>query len=354
VAPPLVLTEVSDSAGNHYNVSDVYYNLDPKDFGLSYSILQSAEEPTAAEHKRNLITLDGSGRSLWNKLSSHNFKRVTSDIPGVCYNGCNDAALEEQSMGKTPALCKSDSAFNIELGHCKKCVAHYATSSTAWSQKLLPSFAQFLDYCSGQPEVSTRSTVEKSVAKTEESTGATTSESDASTTSTGTQPTKGATIATHAGTSTVGANNDSESNDSSDPTKTTGESNSNGQHTGSVTTDGTRNGEPSNSAWTTRAATQGTASESGSAASQSGAKTKDSQDDGTSTEGSAATGDDSNGASNTASSTGSGSRTSTADSSGSGSISGSATSFAGTASAHDVVSLTSLLSFLFAVAVPLL
>lgn len=353
MAPPLVLDEVSDTVGNHYNISDVYYNLDPNVFGLGYSILQSAEKSTAAKRKRDMITLDGSGRSLWNKLSSQKFKRLTSDIPGVCYNDCNDAALEEQEMGKTPALCESDSAFNVELGHCKKCVAHYATSSTAWSQKLLPSFAQFLDYCSDMPKTSTRSTVEKSVTSAEESTGATTSGSDPSTTSTGTQSTKGATIATHAGTSTRDANNDSESNDSSDSTKITSGSNSNGQNTGSVTTDGTHNGETTNPAWTTRAATQGTASESGSAASQSGAETKDSQGDGTSTEGSTATGDGSKGASHTAFNTGSGSRTSTAKASGSGLSSGSATPIAGAASANNV-SQMGLLSFLFAVAVPLL
>ena len=295
VSPPLVSEQGSDAVGNHYNVSDEYYNLDPEDFGLSYSILKDSEEPTTAIRKRNMITLDGSGISLWNIFASRRVKRDTSDIPGVCYNDCNDAALEPQEIGKIPELCESDSAFMVELGNCKTCISTYASSpSTAWSQKLLPSFAQFLDYCSDLTTNSTSVTAETTTISTTTSTGATETSvlftggstatsveaSTAVTAPTSARSTsfqfseEAATTSFDASTGTV-----TQSNESSDTTETTDAATTDGATTGS-----TQTGETTSSAWTTLATALKTASETGSMVSASGAKSTGAQVEDTSTE----------------------------------------------------------------------
>ncbi|KAJ6120144.1 hypothetical protein N7523_004424 [Penicillium sp. IBT 18751x] len=336
VAPPLVFEQVLDLAGNHYNVSNYYYNLDPEDFGLNYSIFASAEESIAAKRKRDLIRLDGSGRSLRNDDSSQKVKKDILKIPGVCYNDCNDAALEEQEMGKTPMLCKSDSAFMVELGNCKTCVAHYAMShSTAWSQILLPSFAQFLDYCSGQTTLIS-STMETTAVSTTtsaetmtESPGwtVTTVTSEASQETTGpisvTSNTSISSQLLGEATNTISvvkftgsAADDSKSKHS--VTISTGDSdgkNLNGQNTGSMINGVTRTAEVASSMWTTRAAAEGAISESylDWTSSRSGTRRRGRLSDNLSTESPIATADGSSGANDA----GSGSHTGTIKASGS-------------------------------------
>ncbi|KAJ5677554.1 uncharacterized protein N7477_003187 [Penicillium maclennaniae] len=362
VAPPLVFEKVPDPAGNHYNVSHFYYNLDPEDFGLRYSILQSAEESIAAKRKRDMITLDGSGRSLRKYVSRQKFKEDVSNIPGVCYNDCNDAALEEQEMGKTPASCKIDSAFMVDLGNCKTCVAHYAMSpSTAWSQILLPSFAQFLDYCSDQTTTLISSTMETTAVSTttsvvtiiesrswtvipvtteasEETTGSNPVTSNASISS---QLLGEATDTTSFVKSTGSAAGDSESKDS--VTISTSDSdgkNIDGQNAGSMITVSTHTAKAASSIWTTRAATEGTISNPyfDWTSSRSRTRSRGRLSDTTPTESPTATADGSSGAYDT----GSESHTGTTK------ASGSAILFTGTAPAINISHIGPL-SFLLAV-----
>ncbi|KAJ5218455.1 uncharacterized protein N7498_000554 [Penicillium cinerascens] len=289
VSPPLVSEQGSNAVGHHYNVSDEYYNLDPEDFGLRYSIFKGSEESTTAIRKRDLITLDGSGISLWNVFSSQRIKRDISDIPGVCYNDCNDAALEPQEIGKIHELCESDSAFMVELGNCKTCISTYASSpSAAWSQRLLPSFAQFLDYCSNLTTTSTSVAAETTTLSTTTSAGATETSvlltggstatsvevSTVATTLTSTQSMsiqvseEAVTTSFAALTWTVTRNSES-----SDTTKAT-----NSANTDSTITVSTQTGQTSSSAWTTLATTKRTASGTGSMVSESGAERTVTQD----------------------------------------------------------------------------
>lgn len=136
LAPPLAVSNQS-----HYNVSKNYYNLNPTDFGLNYSIFQFSDDTTTSTHKRDM--------SLRDFIASRKAKRVdiTDAIPPTCWDDCNDAALEPQMIGKTPALCKSDSAFMENLDNCEACVTNNADSDTGsdyYSSQLLPTFTQWL------------------------------------------------------------------------------------------------------------------------------------------------------------------------------------------------------------------
>ncbi|KAJ5698028.1 hypothetical protein N7462_000033 [Penicillium macrosclerotiorum] len=146
----------------HYNISNYYFNLDPEDFGLDYLIFQLPSDITSYYTKRNGFPRQDGFLFLWGLQVGEKAKKDISDIPGVCYNDCNDAALEAESSGKTPELCDSDSAFSVGLGNCRNCISHYARSaSEIYSQTLLPSFAQFLDYCS-EVQATASSTTEPS------------------------------------------------------------------------------------------------------------------------------------------------------------------------------------------------
>ncbi|KAF9890736.1 hypothetical protein FE257_005602 [Aspergillus nanangensis] len=73
----------------------------------------------------------------------------TESIPAVCFSSCNDAALEVQSAGKTPAICASNSAFQKLLKTCETCIAQNG-NSTSSDNALSPSFAQYLNYCADE------------------------------------------------------------------------------------------------------------------------------------------------------------------------------------------------------------
>lgn len=168
-APPLIYNQsvAIDENGHHFNISKDYYNLDPGDFGLNYSIFRVSGS-AASKRKRDT-------KSFWDLLVSRNAKRDISDIPGQCYNDCNEAALMPQSLGKTPELCESDS-FTAELGLCKTCISNNADSDSddQYSQRMLPTFAQYLNYCSGLATTSTSTTAGTTATSTTASTEATT------------------------------------------------------------------------------------------------------------------------------------------------------------------------------------
>lgn len=147
VAPPLILNQswASDTNGHSFSFSQDYYNLDPKYFGLKYDIFQTGEEHNATQSKRDILPLQGDSSVI---LMGFIARRDISDIPGVCYNDCNDAALEQQATGKKPDLCQSDSVYILDIRNCKTCIGHYSSSSSDGFSSLLPSFAQFLNYCS--------------------------------------------------------------------------------------------------------------------------------------------------------------------------------------------------------------
>jgi len=168
-APPLIYNQsvATDENGHHFNISKDYYNLDPDDFGLDYSVFRVSGS-AASKRKRDT-------KWSWGLLVGRNSKRDISDIPGQCYNDCNEASLMPQSLGKTPELCESDS-FTAELGLCKTCINNNADSDSddQYSQRMLPTFAQYLNYCSGLEMTSTSTTAGTTATSTTSSTEATT------------------------------------------------------------------------------------------------------------------------------------------------------------------------------------
>ncbi|KAJ5811012.1 hypothetical protein N7447_010528 [Penicillium robsamsonii] len=179
VAPPL---DVHPSW--QYNVSNNYYNLNPEDFGLDYSIFHLSEDPSAANSKRYM--------SLWDFDVAQNTKRADiTNIPDVCYNDCNGAALVPEKLGKTSELCKSDSPFMENLGVCEECITNNGESgSDAYSSKMLPTFVQWLNYCSDM----VTSTTQESTTSTKTKTPTTTTRVTDRTTTTSTEATTAATV----------------------------------------------------------------------------------------------------------------------------------------------------------------
>jgi hypothetical protein len=110
-----------------FNVTPGYFNLNPTEFGLNYGIFAFPEGIQVQE------------RSL------RRWGRRAEQIPGVCYEECNSCMLEAEAVGKTPALCQKNSAFEIDLGDCNACISRHSTGATATGS--LPEFQQFLSYC---------------------------------------------------------------------------------------------------------------------------------------------------------------------------------------------------------------
>ena len=144
VAPPLVINQTTVE-GHVFTYSQDYYNLDPEDFGLSYKILQGSGGSQPSDSTTSGISPFSPSKPL---PAAQGGTGSDGSIPPLCYNICNDVGLEAQSMGKTPELCQPDSAFSTERAHCKSCIELKASNpSEAYSQRLLPSFSQFLNYC---------------------------------------------------------------------------------------------------------------------------------------------------------------------------------------------------------------
>ncbi|KAJ5193653.1 hypothetical protein N7491_000984 [Penicillium cf. griseofulvum] len=187
VAPPLDV-----HPGWQYNVSNNYYNLNPVDFGLNYSIFQFSEDPVAANSKRDMSLRDFD-------VAQKTKRADITNIPNVCFNDCNVAAREPEMLGKTSELCKSGSTFMENLGICEECITNNRESgSDAYSSKMLPTFAQWLNYCS---DMVTSTTQESATTTKIETTTTSTLVTDLTTT-TSTKATTVATITTTRDTST--------------------------------------------------------------------------------------------------------------------------------------------------------
>jgi len=115
---------------------DEYFNLNPLDFGLNYSIFV----PTVVN-----TTITTSGVYPTKKPISP--RQVSLPLPGACYDDCNNCAVEVQQTGKTPSICRQGSSFLVLYGNCKSCISNKQTASTAGVSKIEPAFKQYLNYC---------------------------------------------------------------------------------------------------------------------------------------------------------------------------------------------------------------
>ncbi|KAI0408293.1 hypothetical protein F4802DRAFT_549260 [Xylaria palmicola] len=67
-------------------------------------------------------------------------------IPAGCYDACNNAYLEAQAVGETPALCDRDSTFISYYNGCSNCLSTYMSKEDT-ETFLRPNFGQWIDYC---------------------------------------------------------------------------------------------------------------------------------------------------------------------------------------------------------------
>ncbi|KAI0382405.1 hypothetical protein F5Y04DRAFT_252611 [Hypomontagnella monticulosa] len=82
-------------------------------------------------------------------------------IPTVCYDTCNNAFLEAQRVGKTPALCASNSAFTTYYESCESCCKENGVELSE-----ILDFSVYLDYCSAVSATPGSSTVPSSAGST--------------------------------------------------------------------------------------------------------------------------------------------------------------------------------------------
>ncbi|EED11802.1 conserved hypothetical protein [Talaromyces stipitatus ATCC 10500] len=101
-----------------------YFNINPHYFGLPYDIF-----------------IFGSSEA---KLS---YRQITTTVPPMCYDECNDCALEAQRKGKVPGLCSPGSDFQELKGLCEACIHNHSEPTEFSITAVLPDFVQFLSYC---------------------------------------------------------------------------------------------------------------------------------------------------------------------------------------------------------------
>jgi len=106
-----------------------YFNLDPRKWGLDFSIFSSNN--TFA--KRQAINN--------NAVSYQN-----------CYDDCNNALVEAEAVGKGVDLCAPDSPFNTKLSACKLCLNNDNPTNglQAYVDLVSPDLEQFTNYCVGE------------------------------------------------------------------------------------------------------------------------------------------------------------------------------------------------------------
>ncbi|TGJ81627.1 hypothetical protein E0Z10_g7127 [Xylaria hypoxylon] len=75
-------------------------------------------------------------------------------IPSTCYDSCNNANLEAQSVGMTPELCDSNSVFQSYRSACEDCLNAYMDEPTT-RDYLDQNFGQWTDYCNAMAPLPT-------------------------------------------------------------------------------------------------------------------------------------------------------------------------------------------------------
>ncbi|KAI0533291.1 hypothetical protein GGR58DRAFT_487238 [Xylaria digitata] len=81
---------------------------------------------------------------MWSIASQQHIKRL-QDSSSVCYDVCNNANIEAQSLGKTSLICESDSVFLGLYTECLACLQEQPSEEI--SSTVDPALAQYIDYC---------------------------------------------------------------------------------------------------------------------------------------------------------------------------------------------------------------
>ena len=120
-----------------FNVVDHYFNMNPRDYGLSYDIFAGTE----------VITYTSTTTILEAPTQAVRARQAQTSVPAACYPWCNNCLLEAQAVGKTPALCVPGSPFEIDVNDCEQCIAYHKSDSTGSFVQIAPQFQQFINYC---------------------------------------------------------------------------------------------------------------------------------------------------------------------------------------------------------------
>ncbi|EEP78102.1 predicted protein [Uncinocarpus reesii 1704] len=91
--PPVVGDRVEK-----FIISPGYYNLDPRKFGLDFDIFVHANSSDSLDLRK---------------------RQSNEPVPAVCYEDCNNCALEGERKNLSPELCESGSIFLNFLEHAK-------------------------------------------------------------------------------------------------------------------------------------------------------------------------------------------------------------------------------------------
>ncbi|KAI0196418.1 hypothetical protein F4808DRAFT_463917 [Astrocystis sublimbata] len=72
------------------------------------------------------------------------YQRRGLTVPSICYDTCNNAAIEGQRVGKNPEICDPDSGFYTYYRSCRACIDTYAADNgqAANNDYLDPSLSQ--------------------------------------------------------------------------------------------------------------------------------------------------------------------------------------------------------------------
>ncbi|KAK4444040.1 hypothetical protein QBC34DRAFT_416036 [Podospora aff. communis PSN243] len=85
-------------------------------------------------------------------------RRDDTVLPAACVDICENAYLEAQSIGKTPALCDPRFGFRNYYDGCQACIgANVADVKLVTQTYLDPMFGQFLEYCASAPTITSTS-----------------------------------------------------------------------------------------------------------------------------------------------------------------------------------------------------
>lgn len=173
-APPFHGTEWPDNTTSYYPPTKGYFNLNPRAFGLDYTIfVEKIIVKTITRYGAPFVTTYTTGDWVSKASLSHYpptpgavtkryadgaelyarllEKRDNTIVPAVCFADCNNCFNEAQKVGKSDALCASDSAFNVDLETCRTCVENNGDSSKVTLQTYVePKFQPFIDFCAVQ------------------------------------------------------------------------------------------------------------------------------------------------------------------------------------------------------------
>jgi hypothetical protein len=164
---------------SYYPPTPGYFNLNPKAFGLDYGIFVKKVIVTyTIKYGSKVLSTYTTGKwasqtALTHfppgptpKLKARKYqtlqKRDSSIVPAVCFAQCNNCYIEAQRVGKSPALCDAESAFQTSYESCRSCVeANGDTTKVSLQTYVDPQFAPFVNFCqaqSAEPELDSPST----------------------------------------------------------------------------------------------------------------------------------------------------------------------------------------------------